>query len=70
MRELILKRILEIKKNSDNFNQNVMRWKNFFVINDDDNEKIHISKFDFKNLSDEELLKFFELLIRRISKVM
>jgi hypothetical protein len=47
----------------------MMRWQNF-NITWSDGTKTHISKIDFESLSDDELLRIFELLMRRLSKVM
>ena len=69
MRELILKRIQVFKKNNENFNKEIMRWRNFKITWGDGTET-HISKIDFESLSDDELLRIFELLMRRLSKVM
>ena len=69
MRELMLKRIAEFKKNNQNFGKELMRWKNFIITSGDGTET-HISKMDFESLSDEELLRMFELIMRRLSKVM
>ena len=69
MRELILKRIQEFKKNNENFSREMMRWKNFNITWGDGTET-HISKMDFESLNDSELLRVFELLMRRLSKVM
>jgi hypothetical protein len=69
MRELILKRIAEFKKNNENFSREMMRWRNFEITNGD-GKGTHISRIDFESLNDEELLRIFELLMRRLSKVM
>jgi hypothetical protein len=69
MRELILKRIAEFKKNNENFSVELMRWRNFDITNGD-GKKTHISCMNFENLNDEELLRMFELIMRRLSKVM
>lgn len=46
-----------------------MRWQHFNITNGDGSET-HISKMDFESLSDDELLRIFELIIRRMSKMM
>lgn len=66
MRELILKRIEELRTREHGFPKSTMRWCNFEIRN----EKIHISKFDFNSCDDEELLSLFERIIRMMSKVM
>lgn len=66
MRELILKRIEEFRKQDDGFTKQLMRWRNFEIRN----EHIHISKFDFNTCDDEELLSLFERIMRQKSKVM
>ena len=68
MRELMLKRIAEFKKNNDDFSKQTMRWKNCNIMIGD--EEIHISKVDFESLDDERLLRIFEVLMRRLSKLM
>ena len=57
MRELILKRIEEIRNKEDSFNKSLMKWSNFStgVI------KTHISEIDF-SLCDDVL---FERIINR-----
>lgn len=66
MRELILKRIEEIRTRENGFPKNVMRWKNF----SDGSDKTHISQLKFEEMNDVELLMMFERLIRRLSKQM
>ena len=68
MRELMIKRIWEFKKNNENFCVELMRWRNFKVNIKGENK--HIAQVNFESLSDEELLSVFELLMRRLSKVM
>ena len=66
MRELILKRIEEIRNTNRGFPKSEMRWKDF----SDGSDKTHISQLKFEEMNDVELLMMFERLIRRISKVM
>ena len=61
MRELILKRIQEIKKQSNGFEKGVQRWDNFSTGTD----KRHISEFNFEELDDVSLCLLFERLIKR-----
>jgi hypothetical protein len=69
MRQLILKRIAEFKKNNENFSKQMMRWQNF-EFTWGDGTKTHISKVDFESLDDAELLRIFELIMRKLSKLM
>jgi len=66
MRELMLKRIEEIRKNNRNFPVSEMRWKNFTH----GIENKHLHEVDFESLNDTELLMLYERLIRRISIMM
>ena len=66
MREIILKRIEEIRTKENGFTKSLMRWANFTI----HNEAIHISKFDFNTVDDEELLSLFERIIRQYYKSM
>lgn len=63
MRELILKRIEEIRKAENGFPTSVMRWQNF----SHGTEKKHLKDVKFEELPDNELLFLFERLIRRCS---
>jgi len=63
MRELILKRIEEIRKAENGFPTSVMRWQNFTH----GIEKKHLKDINFAELPDNELLFLFERLIRRWS---
>lgn len=69
MRTLILNRIAEFKKNNENFSVELMRWRNFKITNGEGKET-HISQIKFESLSDDELLRIFELIMRKLSKVM
>jgi hypothetical protein len=61
MRELILKRIEEIRNKEDGFNKSFMKWSNFSIgINE-----THISEIDFSLCDDVELLMLFEHIINR-----
>ena len=66
MRELILKRIEEIRNANRGFPKSEMRWQNF----SNGTVKTHISELKFEEMNDIELLMMFERLIRRLSKVM
>lgn len=63
MRELILKRIEEIRKAENGFPVSVMRWRNFTH----GIEHKHLKDVNFEELPDHELLFLFERLIRRCS---
>ena len=61
MRELMLKRIEEIRNKENGFCKSLMKWNNFStgII------KTHISDLDFSECNDVELLMLFERIIRR-----
>jgi len=61
MREIILKRIQEIKNHEGGFRKGTMKWDNFST----GTVKTHVSEFDFNQCSDEELIFLFERLIKR-----
>lgn len=63
MRELILNRIEEIRKQEEGFPTTIMRWRNF--THGPDNK--HIKDIKFEELPENELLFLFERLIRRIN---
>lgn len=65
MRGLILKRLQEIKKQSDNFPKTSMRWKNLGVY-----YNVHISEVDFNQMDNEKLLQTFEAVTRRFNAQM
>jgi hypothetical protein len=64
MRELILKRIEELRTKGE-FKKSAMRWRNHNI-----DAHTHISEFDFNTCSDEMLLHLYERIIRQLSKVM
>ncbi len=64
MKQLILARIEQISKSHNGFSKSTMRWSNYFISN------IHISQFNFSELSDYDLIMEFERLIRQHSKQM
>lgn len=66
LRQLILKRIEEIRKSENNFSKSLMRWQNF----SNGTVKTHISDMKFEEMSDYDLLFLFERIIRRMSKYM
>lgn len=66
MRELILKRIEEIRNANQGFPTNTTRWRNF----SHGSENKHLRDIDFESLNDVELLFLFERLIRQINKKM
>ena len=61
MRDLMLKRIEEIRNKENGFSKSLMKWNNFStgII------KTHISDFNFSECNDVELLMLFERIIRR-----
>lgn len=61
MRELILKRIEELRVYHGGFSKSSMRWDNF----SSGTVKTHISELKFEEMNDVELLMMFERLIRR-----
>lgn len=63
MRELILKRIEEIRKQEQGFPVTIQRWRNFTH----GTEHKHLKDINFEELPDHELLFLFERLIRRCS---
>jgi len=66
MREIILKRIEEIKTNENGFPSSTTSWRNF----SHGETKTHLRDIDFQKLNDTELLFLFERLIRRLSQMM
>lgn len=65
MRELILKRIEEFRKSENNFHRDTTRWRNYTTVSG-----MRIPNFDFSQLSDEDLLREYERLVRQLSKMM
>jgi hypothetical protein len=61
MRELILKRIEEIRAYHGGFKKGSMRWDNF----SNGTDKTHISELKFEEMNDIELLMLFERMIKR-----
>jgi hypothetical protein len=61
MRELILSRIEEIRKEERGFLLNALRWDKFSTGID----KRHISEINFSELDDNSLLFLFERMIKR-----
>lgn len=64
MRDLVLKRINEIKIKENNFSKGIMKWNNF------SNGAVtkHISEIKWEELNDYELVILFERLIRRYNQ--
>ena len=62
MRELILRRIQEIREGprGNDFSKGYMRWSKRVEF-----DGVHISKVDFDSLSDEKLMEAFELIHQR-----
>lgn len=65
MRELILKRIEEIRKSQNDFSKSNSKWKNF----SNGTVKGHISDINFTECNDVELLFLFERIIKRLNTV-
>ena len=66
LRQLILKRIEEIRKMEHGFPKEFTRWQNFSTGTD----KTHISDMKFEEMNDYDLLFLFERIIRKMSKYM
>jgi hypothetical protein len=64
MRDLILKRIEEIRIQEKDFPKDTMRWRNYLIRGN------HISETGFQNLTEESLLEEFERLVVRCSRQM
>ena len=61
MREIILKRIEEIRIKENGFPTSTTRWRNFLH----GTENKHLKDIDFNMLDDTDLAFLFEKLIRR-----
>lgn len=61
MKNLILKRIEEIRTNENGFKKGTMRWNNF----SNGEDKRHISEINFEELDNTSLVLLFERLIKR-----
>ena len=59
IRELIIKRINEIKIHESGFSKSLMKWQNVKI------EDTHISEFDFDTATNIELVALFEVIIKR-----
>jgi hypothetical protein len=64
MKNLILDRIACLKSKYEDFNPGTMRWRSLYL------DKVHISKINFSELSDEDLVSAYETIIRYCSKIM
>ena len=62
MRNLILQRIEKFKEKEQGFTKSLMRWQNFNI------KGVHISEVGFINMTDEDLLFYFEMIVRQMSK--
>ena len=62
MREIMLKRIEQIRKQEQDFPISTTRWRNFTH----GTENKHLKDVKFEELDDFELLFLFERLIRRL----
>ena len=63
MRDLILKRLNEIKEKEKGFPKDTIRWRDF-IHND-----VHVSELDFNTFNDVDLLRSFEYIFRRSRKI-
>jgi hypothetical protein len=61
IKELILKRVEEIRKHENGFPKGVQKWANFSTGTD----TRHISEIDFSLLDDTSLVLLFERLVKR-----
>lgn len=68
MRELIEKRLQEIRKIENNFSKLTMRWADFYLKTK--LVPIHISEVKFEELPDDELLVLYEKVIKRFHSQM
>lgn len=66
MRDLILKRIQEIRELNSNFSRNLMRWQNFNC----GPHNTHLSVYNFDTCNDEDLVKIFEKIVKFNAKQM
>ena len=66
MRELILKRIKEIKDREMGFKKALQKWNNFSISSiSTGTVNTHISEMDFSTMDDVELLMLFERIVKR-----
>lgn len=61
VREHILTRIVEMRRDTGGFPKGIMRWDNFSTGTD----KTHLSDMDFTKLDDYSLVMLFERLVKR-----
>jgi hypothetical protein len=65
MRQIILKRLEDIKKAQNGFPTSLMRWQKFKGPND-----TPLKDVIFDSIPDEELIQLFERVVRQCSKQM
>lgn len=72
IRQFILARLAYLNAREREFNPQTMRWGGFFYEGpyEEQVRKIHISDLDFALLGDEQLVLFFERVIRQVYKQM
>ncbi len=72
IRQFILARLAYINAREREFNPQTMRWGGFFYEGPYAGgvQKIHISDLEFDLLDDEQLVLFFERIIRQVYKQM
>lgn len=58
MKQIMLKRLSEIKEQNNGFSKGLQKWQKFVI------DEIHISEFDFNNINDEKFLDIFERVLR------
>lgn len=72
IRQFILARLAYFNARENEFHRQTMRWGGFFYEGPYEGgvTRIHISDLDFALLGDEQLVLFFERVIRQVSKQM
>lgn len=60
MRDLLIKRLKELKDKENNFSKGLMKYNNVYHNN------THISELNFNTLNNNELLTLFERIVRII----
>ncbi len=72
IRQFILARLAYFNAREGEFNRQTIRWGRFFYEGPYPGgvQKIHISDLDFTALGDEQLVLFFERVIRQVNKQM
>lgn len=63
MREFLEKRLDKLSELTGAFNRHNFRWRNFKFNN------VYIQKFDYRQLNDQDLVLFFEEVIKQYYRV-